>query len=147
MPITISPVRCDQFDQWRRLREAVYSGIDGTFHEQEMQSFYRDDTKLCLLACDDAGMARGMAELSLRNIVDGCLTSPVGYLEGIYVDPLYRDSGVARQLMQHAEEWVRAQGCREFATDAELDNHAAQRFHQHMGFQETYRVVEFRKQL
>jgi aminoglycoside 6'-N-acetyltransferase I len=68
-------------------------------------------------------------------------------VEGIYVVPATRGTGVARRLMSAAEDWCRAHDCREMATDAELDNLAAQKFHRSMGFSESYRIVEFRKDL
>ncbi len=54
---------------------------------------------------------------------------------------------LSRRLMTRAEDWCRSKGCKELATDAELENQQAQRFHRHMGFQETYRIVEFKKEL
>ncbi|MEZ6129547.1 MAG: GNAT family N-acetyltransferase [Planctomycetaceae bacterium] len=133
--------------EWLRLRDAVYTGVDRAFHEQEMTLHLRDKTKECFLAVMESGYACGMIEVSLRNVVDGCLTSPVGYVEGIYVDPEHRGSGLARQLLEQAERWCRLMGCTEIATDAELDNHDAQQFHERMGFKETYRIVEYRKTL
>ena len=147
MNFDIQPVQRDQFGDWLRLREAVYSGIDGEFHDQEMELFLGDDTKECFLAITDAGDTCGMVEVSLRNIVDGCLTSPVGYIEGVYVDPKFRGIGIARQLLEKAEDWCRSQGCREMGTDAELHNTDAQCFHQKMGFKETFRIVGYRKDL
>lgn len=147
MPVTVSPVGRHQFDDWLRFRESVYSGLDRGFHRQEMEIYFAAADKTCLLACNEAGTACGMIELSLRNVVDGCLSSPVGYIEGIYVDPAQRGSGIATTLLQHAEAWCRAHGCTEIATDAELDHEDAQRFHQHMGFEETYRIVQYRKDL
>ncbi len=147
MPIAVAKVRRDQFNEWLRLRDSVYTGLDRVFHQQEMELYFNAQDKTCLLACDDDGSVCGMVELSLRNVVDGCLSSPVGYVEGIFVHPSYRGTAIARQLIQHAEAWCRSKGCREIATDAELDHEDAQRFHQHMGFQETYRIVEYRKTL
>ncbi len=137
----------EQRAAWMRLRNAVYSGIDPAFHEQEIDQFLRDDTKECFLAVGANGDACGMVEVSLRNVVDGCLSSPVGYVEGIYVDPEHRRSGLARRLLEHAEAWCQSKGCTEIATDAELDNRDAQQFHERMGFEETYRIVEYRKPL
>ena len=72
---------------WLRLREDLYRGINRSFHEQEMELYLADATKECFLAIDGGGMACGLVEVSLRNVVDGCLSSPVGYIEGIVVDP------------------------------------------------------------
>ena len=38
-------------------------------------------------------------------------------------------------------------GCTEVATDAEIHNLEAMAFHRKMGFIETYRIVQFRKEL
>ncbi len=35
-----------------------------------------------VLACEGDGSVVGFAEVSLRAIAEGCLTSPVGYVEG-----------------------------------------------------------------
>ena len=89
----------------------------------------------------------GFVEVSLRNVVDGCLTSPVGYIEGIYVNPEQRGKGIGRALMQHAIAWIKEHGCSEMATDALADDHQAQSFHQKMDFRETYRIVQFKQEL
>lgn len=147
MDFEIRPVQREEFDDWLRLRDAVYTGIDHSFHQREIELYFADPSKQCLLAFTPDDNACGLIELSLRNVVDGCLSSPVGYVEGVYVDPKFRGKGLSRRLVQHAEQWCREQGCTEMATDAELSNTEAQQFHRHMGFQETYRIVEFRKGL
>jgi hypothetical protein len=76
--IGISPVRHDQFPEWLALRQAVYTGIDRDFHNQEMQGIFEAHDKVCLIAADAAGGVCGFVELSLRNVVDACLTCPVG---------------------------------------------------------------------
>ena len=78
MNFDIQPVQRDQFGDWLRLREAVYTGIDDEFHDQEMELFLGDDTKECFLAITDAGDTCGMVEVSLRNIVDGCFATRLG---------------------------------------------------------------------
>ncbi len=146
MKLSIENVRPDQFGAWRRLRSMVYEDLDPEFDELEMANYYEAQDKECLLAIVDQEVC-GMIEVSLRNVVDGCITNPVGYIEGIAVLPSHRGGGVARALLARGEEWFRERGCSELATDAELDNVSAQRFHENMGFRETYRVVEYRKDL
>ena len=146
--ITIHAVQDDHHADWLRMREVLYTGVDRAFHLQEMDIFHQDESKQCFLAVSEAAQAPcGFIEVTLRNIVDGCLTSPVGYVEGIYVDPEIRQSGIGRQLLFRAEEWCRSMGCTEMGIDAELDDTSAQQFHEHMGFKETYRIVEYRKSL
>ena len=74
-------------------------------------------------------------------------SSPVGFVEGVYVKPEWRRKGVARQLYAAIGDWARARGCHELASDALLDNVASQRAHVALGFRETERVVYFTKKL
>ena len=49
----------------------------------------------------------GFAQCQLRHdYVEGTDSSPVGYLEGIYVADGYRKQGVARDLLSACESWA-----------------------------------------
>ena len=101
----------------------------------------------CFLAIDDDN-AVGFAQCQLRHdYVEGCDTSPVGFLEGIYVDDSHRRSGVARALLSACEDWARSVGCTEFASDCELDNHDSLAWHLKAGFEEVNRTIWFAKKL
>ncbi|MGL5675191.1 MAG: aminoglycoside 6'-N-acetyltransferase [Cellulosilyticaceae bacterium] len=90
----------------------------------------------------------GFAQCQLRyDYVEGAGSSPVGYLEGIYVDEKYRMQGMARQLLKYCEKWSREQGCAEFASDCELDNTESLHFHLKVGFVEANRIICFNKRL
>ena len=92
--------------------------------------------------------AIGFAQCQLRyDYVEGTDSSPVGYLEGIYVAEGYRAQGVAKQLLAACESWAREKGCAEFASDCELDNVQSLRFHLKMGFEEANRIICFTKKL
>ena len=92
--------------------------------------------------------AVGFAQCQLRyDYVEGTESSPVGYLEGIYVLPEYRGRGIASKLLGSAQNWVREQGCREFASDCELTNEQSLIFHLKMGFREANRIICFAKRL
>jgi aminoglycoside 6'-N-acetyltransferase I len=79
--------------------------------------------------------------------VNGCDTSPVAFLEGIYVRPNWRRRGIARRLCEAVEDWAGAMGCLELASDALLENNASHQMHTELGFEETERVVFYRKPL
>lgn len=64
-------------------------------------------------------------------------SSPVAFLEGIYVLPEYRRSGVASALVQQVEHLAKQFACTEFASDAALDNTISHAMHRALGFQET----------
>lgn len=92
--------------------------------------------------------AIGFAQCGLRSdYVEGTDSSPVGYLEGIYVQPAHRGRGYAKQLLAACEDWAKQQGCAEFASDCELDNAASLRFHLGTGFTEANRIICFTKKL
>ncbi len=82
-----------------------------------------------------------------RDYVEGCSTSPVGYLEGIFVHEAHRKQGVAAALLRACETWAKEKGCTEFASDCELDNTDSLRFHESLGFTEANRIVCFTKKL
>ena len=54
----------------------------------------------------------GFAQCQLRHdYVEGTDSSPVGYLEGIFVKEEYRNQGYAKELLKKCEEWVKENGC------------------------------------
>lgn len=90
----------------------------------------------------------GFAQCGLRHdYVEGTESSPVGYLEGIYVAEGFRKQGFARQLLAACESWAKEMGCTEFASDCELTNDQSLVFHLSMGFAEANRIICFTKSL
>lgn len=90
----------------------------------------------------------GVAQCQLRHdYVEGTKSSPVGYLEGIFVLPEYRGQGRARALLAACQRWAGEKGCTEFASDCELDNSGSLAFHLKMGFAEANRIICFHKTL
>ena len=92
--------------------------------------------------------AVGFAQCQLRrDYVEGTDSSPVGYLEGIYVLPGHRRQGIAKALLSACESWAKSMGCREFASDCELTNKDSLRFHLNVGFREANRIICFVREL
>ena len=90
----------------------------------------------------------GFAQCGLRrDYVEGTHSSPVGYLEGIYVKPEFRKCGFARALLTACENWAAEKGCKEFASDCELTNSGSLLFHLNVGFEESNRIICFTKKL
>ncbi len=94
------------------------------------------------------GKVTGFAQCQLRrDYVEGTETSPVGYLEGVFVAEPFRRRGIAAALLSACENWAREHGCKEFASDCELTNIDSLRFHLTAGFTEANRIICFVKHL
>jgi aminoglycoside 6'-N-acetyltransferase I len=135
---------------WLGLRDALWPDGQPEEHLDEMHAFLAEPERyvqyVARLATD--GTPVGLVEAAQRrDYVNGTQTSPVVFLEGIYVPPAFRRNGIARQLLAQVEAWARAQGCCEFASDASLENRASHVFHARAGFRETERVVYFVKRI
>ena len=109
---------------------------------------YIENSKSCAYIAIDGTVVVGIVFGSLRyDYVEGCETSPVGYLEGVYVSKDYRLQGIGRMLVTTCEQWAKGQGCHEFASDCELANTESLHFHLGIGFHEENRIICFKKKL
>ena len=106
----------------------------------------RRDTATFLALRDDGSLC-GFVEVGSRPYAEGCDSSPVGYIEGWWVDADMRKRGVGRALLAAAETWAREMGYTEMASDALLDNHVSHAAHGRCGYAEVERIVTFRKPL
>ncbi len=75
--------------------------------------------------------------------VEGTTTSPITYIEGIYVKPGFLKSGVGKELVEIGENWGKNKGCTEYASDTELNNQISIQFHKSVGFKEVKRSINF----
>jgi aminoglycoside 6'-N-acetyltransferase I len=90
----------------------------------------------------------GFSYYSLRNdYVEGTDSTPVGYLEGIYISPEYRKQGYGKELIDKGVSWSKEKGCRQVASDCELVNTNSIEFHKRSGFSEVNRIVCFVKNI
>jgi aminoglycoside 6'-N-acetyltransferase I len=146
--ISVRTVSPSDADAWRRMRRALWPGEADL--DEEVARYFSGAAKepaAVLVAVDESGGAVGMIELSIRAYAEGCRTEGVAYVEGWYVEPSARGRGVGRALMRAAEDWGRAQGCHELASDAEIENEASARAHAALGFEDAGVIRCFRKEL
>ena len=123
----------------------LWPGHDKNELREELRTLLGSREGAVFLA-EAQGQRMGFAQVQLRHdYVEGTDSSPVGYLEGIYIRQAFRGHGLARALLQACEAWARAQGCAEFASDCELDNAVSAAFHAHVGFREANRIICFTK--
>ncbi len=139
--------RTQTLGEWVTLRAELWPGESKLDLERHARDLLAKDAVAFLLR-NETGAAVAMAEAAVRqDYVNGCSTSPVTFLEGIYVRPAWRRRGLARRLCAAVEAWGREHGCREFASDALIDNETSHRMHEALGFEERERVVCYCKPL
>jgi aminoglycoside 6'-N-acetyltransferase I len=134
---------------WLALRQELWPHSTAEEHLAEMAAFLAQPARFAqFIEYDGAGAAIGLVEVSIRtDYVNGTETSPVAFLEGIYVVAQARRAGVARRLVAEAERWALGMGCTELASDASVGNTTSHAMHAALGFVETERVVYFKKEL
>lgn len=114
---------------------------------EEFRQLVMGDDAACFIKYVD-GKPIAFAQCQLRHdYVEGTESSPVGYLEGIFVSEEYRKKGYAAELLSECEKWAREKSCTEFASDCELGNADSVKFHMSLGFEEANRIICFRKDL
>ncbi len=147
--MTPRPLKSVADPDWLQLRQLLWSDASEAEHLEEMESFLSQPEKYAQFVLrDEHGQALGFIEASIRtDYVNGTETSPVAFLEGIYVRPRARRKGVACRLVQAVEHWARSNGISELASDALTRNRTSHAVHKSLGFVETERVVYFCKHL
>ena len=129
------------------LAEALWPGHGPGALEKELGALLEQPEAALFLAWEGE-RAVGFAQCQLRHdYVEGTEHSPVGYLEGIFVEEAFRCRGIGKALLRACEDWTRSRGCTEFASDCELENIQSQFFHEALGFREANRIVCFVKHL
>lgn len=115
--------------------------------EKGFEELIVSDKAMCFIKYMD-GKAVGFAQCQLRtDYVEGTDSSPVGYLEGIFVEKEYRKRGYAKELLKECENWAKEKQCTWFASDCELVNEESLHFHMALGFEEANRIICFKKEI
>ena len=133
--------------EWTNL--AIMLFPDSSFEEELAlhQKILASEHELGLLYQKD-GQYVGFMHLSIRSdYVNGTDTSPVAFVEALYVLPDYRQQSIGKELITYAEQYARERGITQLASDCYIDNHASEGFHKSCGFVEKERVICFVKEI
>jgi len=149
--VTVRSIVANDSESWLQMRTALWPESPRAEHRDEITRFFagrplRPPCVVLVAETSDQHVV-GFVELSIRPYAEGCVTNRVAYLEGWYVLPEYRTRGVGRALVAAAENWGRAEGCIEFASDAEPDNDVSSIAHRALGFEDVGLVRCFAKKL
>ena len=146
MEITLRRVMQEDKAEWFRMRKGIWPDVPDNYMTFDMDRLLANVDYFVIFACD-GDRPIGLTEAGIRDYGEGCETSPVGYLEGWFVQEEYRGKRIAGLMTQAAENWVREKGCTEVASDTWLDNEPSIRAHVNMGYHEVERLVHFVKRL
>jgi aminoglycoside 6'-N-acetyltransferase I len=146
----VRPATLADLDSWAQMRASLHPDEGPEEHRCEAEALLAQASPeyLALVATDDHGSPIAFAEATLRHdYVEDCETSPVLFLEDIYVEASHRRRGVASALVSAIADWGRSKGCTEFASNILIDNLESHAFHLSAGFKETSRTINFRRPL
>ncbi len=146
--VTIRPVTEDDFKDWLAMALELWPDYEPDELRAILDGLLPDDKQEPFICRLGDGSPAGFLDLSTRtDYVEGTESSPVGYIEGIFVKDELRGTGIGRKLVEFAERWAADKGFTQLASDAELGNTDSHEFHKSVGFEETGRIVAFVKNL
>lgn len=143
----VRPIEPRDRSAWAELRASLWPDADADELAHETIAHFAQPKQNIFVAEASDGRLVGFLELSLRAYAEGCVTSPVPFIEGWYVTTQARGAGVGRALVEAAENWARMRGFREIASDTEAHNAASQAAHDALGYAQVETIVCFRKPL
>ena len=147
MSLNIRRATYEDKPEWLRMRFGLWPEADFEILRAEQDKILGDlMTPVFVLERPD-GKLGGFIETGTRKYADGCETSPVGYIEGWFVDEDLRGQGIGVALVRTAEDWARSQGLKEMASDTWLENEVSIKAHLAMGYEEVERLIHFAKTL
>ena len=143
----VRPVKPQDHAAWIEMRQSLWPECPYAEQLVEVARTLASEIQAVFVAESPTGELRGFVEMALREFASGCATSPVGYIEGWYVKPQFHRQGIGRALVAAGEQWAMERGCVEMASDAVIGNIVSQQAHRALGYEESERLVCFRKGL
>ena len=133
--------------EWLRMRQGLWPEAPIEYLDYDLDEILADDEQAVFVAAGADGSLVAFIEAGMRSHVEGCETSPVGYIEAWYVDEHVRGQKLGREMVRVAENWAREKGMAEMASDTWLENELSIAAHLKMGYYEAERLVHFVKRL
>jgi aminoglycoside 6'-N-acetyltransferase I len=144
---TIKMATKDNLRALTKLGMELWPGHEFSELQEEFLEMIQSDKHNILLYLD-CNVPVAFIHLSIRNdYVEGSVSSPTGYLEGIYVRPEFRRRGISSELFAVGKDWLIRNGCIQIGSDMEIDNQDSYPFHMSLGFREAGRLITFIRDL
>lgn len=149
MEVEIRMLAAEDWADWVRLRKQLWPDESLSELIAEAQGIYTrlEEAPVFVAVSVMSGELCGFVEVSMHDHVEGCLSMPVGYIEGWYVSPLYRRQGVGKRLIAVAESWAKEKGCREMASDTTDQHPISPWAHRSLGYLPMAKPLHYKKTL
>ena len=148
MPVLIRKMSEADSSNWANMRFKVWDSLSIDEHLGDIKKLLEGGIKRTgYMAIINDKQPAGFAEVCIREYANGCTAQPVPFLEGIWITPKHRHSGIGRAFIEKITADLITQGFCELCSDAHIKNTKSHRAHENWGFDETDRVVYFRKSL
>lgn len=117
-------VQQNNINEWLRLRKLLYTDCS---EKQLLNEIHRiinnqypnvNDWVVYVYERNNKNLG-GIIEATIHPNKEWCDTSPIGFIETLYVDIDLRKRGIATELVKAAEKWALKYGCREMAVDTD----------------------------
>jgi aminoglycoside 6'-N-acetyltransferase I len=135
------------FPAWAAMRRKLWPDQDPAELESELAQVTAMEPPYTGFVAEEHGRLIGFIEVWVRGYAEGAPVGPAAYVEGLWVEPEHRRRGVARAMLEAAEQWARARGLGYIGSDALIDNDLSHAWHKAAGFAEIERLVVFGKKL
>jgi aminoglycoside 6'-N-acetyltransferase I len=132
--------------QWSALRTELWPKAKSEELKNEVGKMLKN-FNWGIFVAEHEGKLVGFIECSIRDKAPGCETNRIGYIEGWYVAPEFRNQGVGSKLVKSGERWAKKMGCKEMASDTTSNYPLSPAAHRALGYQEVKRKFFYRKSL
>lgn len=129
------------------MRSKLWPDADPKELESELTELFALDPPYTVYIAEEEGRQVGFIELWVRSYAEGGPPEPSAYVEGLWVEPGNRRSGVATALLAEAETWARHKGFKWLGSDADARNRESHGWHKAAGFTAIEQLVVFGKPL
>jgi aminoglycoside 6'-N-acetyltransferase I len=146
MDVVIREIRKSDREMWLGMYRKLFAQYSDEALLAEIDRVFKSGKRSAYVAEAD-GVPAGFAEYSLRDYANGCNSQPVPFLEGIWISEDFRSQGIAKALVQYLEVKAKMAGFKEFGSDVEISNYPSQLMHERLGFEQTEKVIFYRKVL
>lgn len=136
--MSVREVSKNDINSWLDMRSQLWPNCPNDEHLKEINEILLDIENKPVFVVEKDNEIIGFIEASIHQYAPGCNNSPVGFIEGLYVKPNYRNCGIGKKLIEEVEMWSYYKGFKEVASDAEIDNKISILVHQKLG----YKIVE-----